>query len=368
MRVRLKGINSVTKRLADGTTRTYWYAWKGGPALQGEPGMPEFIASYNEACERKVVPPRGMLLTILHQYQDSEDFTGLANSTRRSYIALIARIEKRFADFPLAALTDRRSRGIFKEWRDRIAMDSGRRQADYAWTVLARVLSWALDRGLIAANPCERGGRLYRGTRAEKIWTADNEKMFLECAPAHLHLPLMLALWTGQRQGDLLRLPWSSYDGKNIRLRQSKTGRRVVIPVGAPLKAALDQASKRSTIMLTNIEGKPWTSDGFRASWGKACKAAGIVGVTFNDLRGTAVTRLALADCTEAEIATITGHSLRDVRAILDMHYLARDPALGESAIRKLERRTESPNCLPTGPSESSFVPVKPLMSGLRHR
>jgi hypothetical protein len=65
------------------------------------------------------------------------------------------------------------------------------------------------------------------------------------------------------------------------------------------------------------------------------------VGVTFNDLRGTAVTRLALADCTEAEIATITG-SLRDVRSILDTHYLYRDAALAESAIRKLEKRTES--------------------------
>ena len=29
MRVRLRGINNVTKRLADGTTRTYWYAYKG---------------------------------------------------------------------------------------------------------------------------------------------------------------------------------------------------------------------------------------------------------------------------------------------------------------------------------------------------
>jgi hypothetical protein len=40
-----------------------------------------------------------------------------------------------------------------------------------------------------------------------------------------------------------------------------------------------------------------------------------------------------------AEIATITGHSLRDVRSILDAHYLARDPAFGDSAIAKLERR-----------------------------
>ena len=63
MRIRLKGINSVTKRLADGRRRTYWYAWKGGPPLRGEPGTPEFVASYNEAVARKVTPPRGRLLS-----------------------------------------------------------------------------------------------------------------------------------------------------------------------------------------------------------------------------------------------------------------------------------------------------------------
>ena len=345
MRVRLRGINQITKRLADGTLRTYRYAWKGGPPLSGEPGTPEFVASYNDAASRKVAPPRGTLLSPLQQYQDSEDFRALADSTRRSYIALIKIIEMRFGSFPLSALTDRRSRGIFMGWRDQLAVSAGRRQADYAWTVLARVLSWSFNRGLVAANPCERGGRLYRGGgRAEKIWTVADEAAFLARAPAHLHLPLLLALWTGQRQGDLLRLPWSGYDGKHIRLRQRKTGARVVIPVGAPLKAALDATPKRSTIILTNSDGKPWTSDGFRASWAKACKAAGVIGVTFNDLRGTAVTRLAIAECTEAEIATITGHSLRGVRAILNSHYLSRDQALGESAIRKLEKGTKTPN------------------------
>jgi hypothetical protein len=35
---------------------------------------------------------------------------------------------------------------------------------------------------------------------------------------------------------------------------------------------------------------------------------------------------------------------LRSVHSILDAHYLHRDPALAESAIRKLERRTKTPN------------------------
>jgi integrase len=117
-----------------------------------------------------------------------------------------------------------------------------------------------------------------------------------------------------------------------------------VIPVGALLKVALDGAAKVSPVILVNTEGKPWTGDGFRSSWRKAVAAASITGLTFHDLRGTAVTRLAIAGCTEAEIATITGHSLRDVRTILDSHYLHRDPALAESAIRKLEKGTKVPN------------------------
>jgi integrase len=343
MRVRLKGINCVKTRLASGRVVTYWYAWKSGPRLRGELGSPEFIASYNEAIAQKVTPRSGVLLAVLQGYQSSENFRQLAKSTRRSYIGLIKRIEAEFGSFPLSAMTDRRTRGVFMAWRDKLAVESGRRQADYAWSVLALVLAWALDRGLVAVNPCEKGGRFYRGSRADKIWTADDEAAFLKSAPAHLHLPLILALWTGQRQGDLLRLPWSAYDGTRIRLRQSKTGARVSIPVGAPLKAALDAAAKHGPMILTSSENRPWTSDGFRASWRKACEKARIVGVTFNDLRGTAVTRLALAECTEAEIATITGHSLRDVRSILDAHYLHRDPELADSAIRKLETRTRTP-------------------------
>jgi hypothetical protein len=54
-------------------------------------------------------------------------------------------------------------------------------------------------------------------------------------------------------------------------------------------------------------------------------------------LRGTAVTRLALVGCEVPEIATITGHSLRDVSSILDAHYLHRDIELARNAITKLE-------------------------------
>lgn len=352
-RINLKGLNRTRKKLADGSERIYYYLGKGGPRLEGEPGSPEFIASYHEAVEARRRTPKDTLQSVIDAFQLSSDYTQLAAKTRADYKKHIKHIEAEFADFPLKAMDDRRTRGEFLAWRDRIGVAS-RRQADYRFSVLARIIAWGFNRGLVHSNPCERPGRLYRSSRSETVWSEEDEAAFMEKAPVHLRLALILALWTGQRQGDLLKLTWNAYNGTHIRLKQSKTGARVSIPAGAPLKAALEEAKRklaaieegkpRPLTILATEGGTAWTESGFRASWRKACAKAGVVGVTFHDLRGTAVTRLALAECSEAEIATITGHSLRDVAAILDAHYLKRDPRLAESAIRKLEKRGESPN------------------------
>jgi predicted transcriptional regulator len=84
-----------------------------------------------------------------------------------------------------------------------------------------------------------------------------------------------------------------------------------------------------------------------RQSFFKARDRAGIVGVTFDDSRGTAVTRLALVGCTEAEIATLIGHSPRDVRSNLDAHHLHSDPCTRQKRLRKLETGTKTPNQAP---------------------
>ena len=98
MRVRLRGINSITKRLADGTKRTYWYAWKGGPPLRGEPGSPEFVADYNAAVARKVTPPSGKLLCAVARFPDRAMSSPAARTaTRSDYIEKIKIIEREFA-------------------------------------------------------------------------------------------------------------------------------------------------------------------------------------------------------------------------------------------------------------------------------
>jgi hypothetical protein len=66
-------------------------------------------------------------------------------------------------------------------------------------------------------------------------------------------------------------------------------------------------------------------------------RQANVRGLHFNDFRGIVVKRLAEAECSHAEIATITGHSMRDVDAVLDK-YLARTDKIALTAIAQLQR------------------------------
>ena len=256
MRVRLKGINSKRKRLADGSYKTYWYAWKGGPALRGEPGSPEFHASYNEAVAQKIKPPTGILFGLLRQYQDSEDFRKLAASTRRSYVQLLTRIERDLGDFPLSALSDRRTRGVFMAWRDKTAVASGRRQADYAWTVLARVLSWSCKprpdqhQSVRARRPplSQRPERQVFGPRKMKRPSCDRVR----------RICTYRCCWRYGPASD--KAIYCDFRGRPMTASifacgKARAGRASPIPVGAPLKAALDATPKRSTIILTNSDG-----------------------------------------------------------------------------------------------------------------
>ncbi len=235
---------------------------------------------------------------------------------------------------PIDALSDRRIRQDFFDWRDQFADKP--RTADYAWSVLRRVLSWAYDRGKIDINHAIKPGRLYDSDRSDLIWLPEHVTAFCKVAPDELKLALILAIYTGQRQGDLLKMTWGQYDGHWINHRQSKGKKRVAVPIHRDLKKVLDNVPRRATLILTTPTGMPWKSDWFRNRWRDASKAAGIKDLHFHDLRGTAVTMLAEAGCSNAEIAAITGHSMQHVETILTKYVsLTRD--LAQSAMTKLE-------------------------------
>jgi integrase len=291
---------------------------------------------YRQLLCRHPEPDCSTFHSFIAGYKASQDFLGLSPRSQSDYFKQIKKIETKFGDLPLAALDDPRVTLEFRQWRDSMAKSP--RQADYGWTILMRLLSWAGANGLTTYRPPERIERLYHADHSEKIWEEHHIAAFMAVASESLQQrALVLALETGQRQGDVLTLPWSAYDGQWIRLRQAKGGRRVNVPVTRRLRAVLETTKRTSTVILTNKRGMAWAPNAFRKAWGDACRKANIIGLTFHDLRGTAVTRLAEAGCSDAEIASITGLSMRDVAAILDK-YLARTDKIALTAIAKLER------------------------------
>jgi len=340
MRVNLKGVASATKVLATGEKVTYYYAWRGGPRLRHEPGSPEFILGYERALSERRLPDSSVFKSIIADYLTSADFTCLRERTKADYQKHIATIEVAFGDLPTPALTDPKVTGEFLRWRDSI----GGRQGDYAWSVLMLILAHGRTVGMTSYRPPGHIKRLYEADRSDKIWEANHIDAFMAVAPEPLQWALVFATETAQRQGDLLRLPWSSFDGEHIRLTPSKSitrkkpkGRLAKIPISSLLRGVIEKLPRVSPVMLTNGRGRPWHGNSFRKAWGAATTKSGVVGLTFHDLRGTAVTRLSEDGCSPQEIATYTGWSLRDVQTMLD-RYLARTDKLRSSALEKLER------------------------------
>lgn len=344
------GVHEVRRKLADGSVAFYRYAWRGGPRIRAEPDTHEFLVEYTRLTrDREEAKREGFLPGLIYVYRQSAAYTKLSGATKRSYDAAIDQIEAEFVDFPTTAISQRGARSTFLEWRDQFLETP--RKADMLITVLARILSVARDRELIERNPLEKVEKISAGTRRETIWTDEQVAKFKAKAGAKLSVAIDLARWTGQRQGDLLALTWSAYDGTHISLRQSKTGRQVRIKVSGELKAVLDSTPREAATILTTTRGTPargadgqrrsvarsWTGDGFRASWAKACVKAKVEGVTFHDLRGTFVTLAYRNGASIKEIAEVTGHSERDAESIIRKHYLA-----GDAAVTKLERRNAS--------------------------
>ena len=100
MRVHLKGVHRVEMRLATGKTRTYYYAWRGGPRIDARPGTPDFVRCYQEAHASLRRPKAGTMMTLIAAFKASAEFRALAPSTLRAYSNYIQLIEAEFGDFP----------------------------------------------------------------------------------------------------------------------------------------------------------------------------------------------------------------------------------------------------------------------------
>lgn len=338
--IEVKGVHKVTAK-----GRDYYYAWRGGPRIKAAYGTTEFVAELKEVIAARNTPDAERFQSLVALYKASDNYKGLADSTRRNWGPWLDKISDHFGSLRIRQFDQpEKIRKDIRAWRGSFAKTP--RAADYGMQVLSRVLSYAVDTlGKITANPCEGIKQLYSGSRSEIIWTEADIAQLKRFASQEVAYAVDLASHTGLRSGDLVRLSWTHIDGDAIVIATGKSRQRreAIIPIYQELRDLLERIPRRSPVILTSSTGRPWRKDGLASSFGKAKKDAWPDGenLNFHDLRGTAATKFYTAGLTEREIAEIMAWEEDYVSKIIK-RYVGRSAAVKDRIRRLDEARTRT--------------------------
>jgi integrase len=165
--------------------------------------------------------------------------------------------------------------------------------------------------------------------------------------PDWLRDAYMLALWTGQRESDVLRLSRSRFDGNGFVVRQGRPeakrgkGRRgpvvtLYVPAAAPLRAYPARRIFTGLLFVSDAKGKPVRADELRKTMRAHLDSLGLYNLHFHGLRHSTATALAEAGCTALEIMAITGHQTEQMVKLYTKR--VEQKKLATSAVRKLEK------------------------------
>jgi integrase len=367
----IKDVHFVRKRLADGRTRWYIYAWRGGPQVMTADGnaKPKLSNRALKAitAERQDRAPEPQpetgpqtLETLIRKWRSldpsrpsSPEWERLTPSTKKTWGSALNRISEKWGAVPLEVFNDPRMTSKIVDWRDNRAATP--RGADIGITVLQTLLKYGVQRGILALNVADGIGKLYvNGQRVEIIWTPADLAAFTAAAGDQnrdVNDAVQFAAVTGLRREDLATVTWQQVKEFAIVKRAKKRSRGVrrfaTIPRIRQLDAILERLRDRprqigvDTVLVTK-KGIPWNLDTLSKEVSRIARAAGIVHIDeetgrrinkhLHDVRGTFATWLMTeTDLDDQEIAAIMGWSPADVARIRKIYVddVARTVALG---------------------------------------
>lgn len=332
-----EGVHAYRSR---GKLYHYWRPGRGTereaelrPTWRRLPDDPTSVAFWKalEAAQTPQEGPQGKMAGMIAAYQGSPHYANLAAATRREY----DRYLKHFG----AALgnTDPDSLAPAEVAAIRDGLGNAPAAANAMVRAIAALYAWGRERGFAKSNPAADISKLKIGEhRAWPAWAWD----LVPYLRTELRLACNLALYTGQRLGDVLAMHMGQIRDGIVTVRQSKTGKTMRIPLHRELTPLIEECRSRGALYLVSRpDGSQFTVDQFHAMWSREMVKADVKriraeGYVFHGLRKSATVKLAEAGCTEKQIAAVTGQSLAMVA-----HYSkeADQLKLAQEAIRRVE-------------------------------
>ncbi|MET0568319.1 MAG: tyrosine-type recombinase/integrase [Hyphomicrobiaceae bacterium] len=296
---------------------TYYYFRRHGRRwrLPGELWSEEFMAEYRRLTELSSTTPATQAPTDKRHYAPGtfgalvQDYLATAvykekkPSTRSEYRRVLESLQDQHGDKRVHMIKKRHIRKI----RDDRAETPG--AANTIVRMLKLVLNFAVDEEWIESNPAAKMKELKVGEWRD--WTDEECTVFEQRWPAGTmqHRAYALAVYTGQRKGDVVAMTRAHRKDGLIRVKQGKTGEEVWIPEHRALKDELECGETGHMSLLTTSLGKGFDPVYFGAWFADAIEDAELPDdCVLHGLRKTAARKLADAGCTEEEIKAITGH------------------------------------------------------------
>lgn len=294
MSARPRGIKVVRKTLADGSVKEYRYD-----------------RAAIDAKRRHAERAEGISI-LADGYRKTPEFRGLSPRWQRAMMHYVGILERELGWMTLDDLSDREARNDFYELRDRLADLPAK--ADKTMNVLRALLNYGYERNKLQANQAYKIPKLSRdGKRRDKIWRQEHIDAFMGAATPSVQRLFLFALYTLARQSDVARIRFAEmYDGKWLSFQPNKTKHSTGVWVHLPVFALDPLREMVGAGELLTETGKHWTSENIKREMRLTKARAGLEGadLTFHDIRGTGITHLFEAGCSEAETASISGHSI----------------------------------------------------------
>ena len=216
----------------------------------------------------------------------------------------------RFRESPLAHRSIASIRGTdLALWRDQRLREVSPATVGREMNILGHVFETARKEwGIALVNPV-RDIRRPPAPNARTRRLVDDEQARL-LAAAHTYggeigALITWAIETAMRRGEIAAMRWEHLDRKDrvLLIPETKTGTPRQVPLSSAALAVLDALPRR-------LDGRVWSMrpDSISKAFERVCKAAGIEGLTFHDLRHEATSRFFEQGFNPMEVASITGH------------------------------------------------------------
>lgn len=302
-------------------------------ALKTPPGTPELLEEYQRALKaitpQAATPAEGTWSALIATYLGSAKFKQLKPRSQNENHREAERIRVRWGSHPVNRLEGRH----VLQWQDELAAEPGK--ANNMLAALKMLLSFGTARGFKHNDPAAGIDELKAGSY--RSWTDGEIAAFEARWPLGTRERVVfdLALYTGQRRGDLVTMTRHHISENVIGVVQEKTGERIAVPLHENLKASIAAYPTKGLALIQRLDGQPLKVRELHDIIAGAIDAAALPnGCVLHGLRYSAARCLADAGATPHEIMAITGH--RTLGMVEKYTKQANKVRLADSALTKL--------------------------------